>query len=116
MSSLDTLLSQVYPYPNRPFVKEDVSSVCRQYQSLVPAAGNLVRTDGTESRLLQIKGTIPMHYGGHQYNVPLVIWITEGFPSTPPVVFVTPTQNMFIVESHHHVGMDGLVYHQYLSD
>ena len=31
-------------------------------------------------RLLKTEGTIPVHYQGSKYNIPILVWIMEHYP------------------------------------
>ncbi len=31
-------------------------------------------------RLLKTEGTIPVHYQGAKYNIPILVWIPEHYP------------------------------------
>lgn len=46
---------------------------------------------------------------GVKYNIPVLVWFPERFPSVPPLVYVTPTANMVIKPQHRHVNPSGLV-------
>ncbi|GIL82998.1 hypothetical protein Vretimale_8514 [Volvox reticuliferus] len=39
---------------------------------------------------------MPIHYQGAKYNIPILMWLTEQYPYTPPQVFVVPTSSMII--------------------
>lgn len=65
---------------------------------------------------LKFTGTIPIHYKGASYNIPLTIWLDYQFPRVAPNVFVTPTANMAIANHHKHVDQTGRVYLQYLHE
>ena len=58
-------------------------------------------------------GTVPIHFKGHQYNIPVNIWIPHAFPATPPKVLVVPTETM-LVKAGRHVDTSGVVYLPYL--
>src|SRR5688500_2876125 len=41
--------------------------------------------------LLVLVGTVPIEYRGGKYNIPINIWIVEGYPLAPPLCQVAPT-------------------------
>merc|ERR1719326_483984 len=63
---------------------------------------------------LKFKGTIPIHYKGNQYNIPVEIWLDYNFPNSGPVAYVTPTANMAVAQNNKYVDKSGRVYLQYL--
>lgn len=48
-------------------------------------------------------------YKGRSYNFPIVLWLMDSFPFTPPICFLTPTHNMIIREGKH-VDAKGRIY------
>ena len=46
------------------------------------------------TKLIKFKGTIPVHYKGSKYNIPIELWVTERYPREPPMAFVVPTSTM----------------------
>ncbi|RHY97276.1 hypothetical protein DYB26_002603 [Aphanomyces astaci] len=44
--------------------------------------------------MLSLTGTIPIYYGGNQYNIPVEIWMPEAYPFAAPTCFVRPTTDM----------------------
>lgn len=52
---------------------------------------------------------------GHQYNIPIRIWLRPDHPYVPPLVYVTPTQEMGIQQSQY-VDTNGMVYLPYISE
>jgi len=65
---------------------------------------------------LKFTGTIPIHYKGAAYNIPVTVWLDYQFPRVAPNAFVTPTANMAIAGHHKHVDQTGRVYLQYLHE
>ena len=66
-------------------------------------------------QLLVFSGTIPISYGGAQYNIPITMWIVDSYPFAPPQCFVTPTADMIITPKHKHVDSQGMCYFPYIS-
>jgi len=95
-------------------VRSDVLALARSVRTLIPKKGNLIHNNGAESSLLVLGGTIPISYQGNTYNIPMEIFITEGYPMTPPMCYVRPTASMALKIPHRHVDTEGLVYLPYL--
>ena len=65
--------------------------------------------DGRTTRLLRAEGTVPIYYQGVKYNIPVKMFLPEGFPRAGPICYVTPTANMIIKPGHGLVDGGGLV-------
>eukprot|EP00824_Muranothrix_gubernata_P003287 TRINITY_DN1402_c0_g1_i1.p1 TRINITY_DN1402_c0_g1~~TRINITY_DN1402_c0_g1_i1.p1 ORF type:complete len:396 (+),score=62.35 TRINITY_DN1402_c0_g1_i1:125-1312(+) len=112
----DNLLRSVpRPYRHQNRVKKDGMDLCRQFHGLHPKQGTLTHNNGASSTLVYLDGTIPMHFGGRQYNIPVNIWVLEDYPVAPPMCYVTPTRDMTIKPRHRHVDSSGLVFLPYLN-
>ena len=48
-----------------------------------------------------------MHVQGAKYNIPILIWLPEGYPRTAPLAYVVPTHNMVIKTGHTCVDRNG---------
>jgi ESCRT-I complex subunit TSG101 len=59
-------------------------------------------------------GTLPVVFRGTTYRFPIAMWIPNTYPRDPPIVYVTPTQDM-AVRVGQHVTLEGRVYHHYLA-
>jgi hypothetical protein len=59
--------------------------------------------------LLKAQGTVPIHYQGVKYNIPVIVWLPERYPNNAPLVYVTPTPNMVIKHNHSCVDPSGQV-------
>lgn len=70
--------------------------------------------NGASALLLQLSGTIPVPFRGQTFAFPMAIWVPHAYPLEPPMVYVTPSQDM-IVRPGQHVSGDGRVYHPYLA-
>ena len=55
-----------------------------------------------------------MYFQGKKYNLPLTIWLLEGYPRAPPRVYLTPTSDMIIKSNHRFVDASGCVRSPYL--
>ncbi|KAL1999687.1 hypothetical protein VTN02DRAFT_4161 [Thermoascus thermophilus] len=69
---------------------------------------------GVSALLLHIVGTLPVTFRGAVYKFPIDLWIPTTYPFEPPIVYVTPTQDM-VVRVGQHVTLEGRVYHHYLA-
>lgn len=120
MQYLSSLLSQ--RGPNALPYSEDVKLLIRQHllnlmqdlPSLRAKPASFVHNDGTSVNLLQVDGTVPMTFNSVSYNIPVIIWLLESYPKSPPRVFVSPTKDMVIKRPHRHVDASGMVSLPYL--
>lgn len=110
---VDVLLNQL-KFRDKNRVKADLTDLDRHYKSLVPRTGVLARNDGTMENVLVLGGTIPIFFGGVQYNIPLDMFVLEQYPLKAPEIYIRPTSNMMIKNNHKNVDMQGLVYLPYL--
>eukprot|EP01112_Ceratiomyxa_fruticulosa_P010891 TRINITY_DN2903_c0_g1_i1.p1 TRINITY_DN2903_c0_g1~~TRINITY_DN2903_c0_g1_i1.p1 ORF type:complete len:387 (+),score=78.78 TRINITY_DN2903_c0_g1_i1:171-1331(+) len=112
VSVLDEILYRLRLYRDPQRIRNEVIDLIRQYPSLYPVQGSL---QPSGPPLLHLVGTIPIIYGGVQYNIPIKLWIVDQYPYAPPTVFVSPTPEMIITPRHKHVDAAGMVYLPYLS-
>eukprot|EP00026_Physarum_polycephalum_P005310 Phypoly_transcript_05342.p1 GENE.Phypoly_transcript_05342~~Phypoly_transcript_05342.p1 ORF type:complete len:459 (+),score=101.56 Phypoly_transcript_05342:98-1474(+) len=115
LQALDTILYQIrYRDPQR--IRGEVADLFMKphVASLTPQSRPLTR-NGPPQQLLCLVGTIPIVYNGASYNIPINLWIVDQYPWNPPVVYVTPTNDMAITPRHKHVDLSGMVYHPYMS-
>ena len=66
-------------------------------------------------RLANVSGTIPVIYKEKTYNIPICVWLKIDHPSSCPMAFITPTNDMQIKVSHH-VDQTGRIYMQCLDE
>ncbi len=66
--------------------------------------------------LLRADGTIPIYYQGVKYNIPLKMYLPEGFPRVAPMCFVAPTAEMIVKPGHAIVDASGLVRGAFLDE
>ncbi|OJJ36455.1 hypothetical protein ASPWEDRAFT_49947 [Aspergillus wentii DTO 134E9] len=104
--------NQTYQDPNRTYY--DVASALAQYPSLSPRTDVYTFETGFSALLLHITGTLPVSFRGTIYKFPIALWIPSTYPREPPIVYVTPTQDM-AVRVGQHVTLEGRVYHHYLA-
>ncbi|KAJ5593962.1 uncharacterized protein N7459_000170 [Penicillium hispanicum] len=122
---------QTYHDPNRAY--HDVANALAQYPSLSPRTDVyselstsmhlidilkylplLAHENGFSALLLLLAGTLPVAFRGSTYRFPIALWIPNTYPREPPIVYVTPTQDM-AVRMGQHVTLEGRVYHHYLA-
>lgn len=103
---------QTYHDPNRTY--HDVANALAQYPSLSPRTDVYTYENGFSALLLHLVGTLPVVFRGSTYRFPITLWIPNTYPQEPPMVYVTPTQEM-TVRVGQHVTLEGRVYHHYLA-
>ena len=81
----------------------------QRYPSLSVRDDPFTHNDGRTTRLLRAEGTVPIYYQGVKYNIPVKMFLPEGFPRAGPICYVTPTANMIIKPGHGLVDGGGLV-------
>lgn len=69
---------------------------------------------GLTQLLLSIYGTVPSYFQNSVYRIPIEVWVPKTYPQAPPIVFVTPTQDMMI-QPGNYVDANGKFYNPYLS-
>lgn len=70
--------------------------------------------NGFSALLLHLVGTLPVTFRGTTYRFPIALWIPNTYPREPPIIYVTPTQDM-AVRVGQHVTLEGRIYHHYLA-
>ncbi|OOQ84534.1 endosomal sorting complex protein [Penicillium brasilianum] len=103
---------QTYHDPNRTY--HDVANALAQYPSLSPRTDVYTYENGFSALLLHLVGTLPVTFRGTTYRFPIALWIPNTYPREPPIIYVTPTQDM-AVRVGQHVTLEGRVYHHYLA-
>ena len=51
---------------------------------------------------------------GTKYNIPVQIWLPEGYARQPPIMYVVPTPTMIIKPNHSFVDASGVVLSPYV--
>ena len=97
-------------------IREHLVELVKEFPSLRCSCEPYTHNDGHVARLLTASGTIPIVFQGQKYNIPIAIWLTEGYPYSKPTCYVTPTRNMIIRPGHGHVDGSGLVSSRILSE
>ncbi|KAK8241456.1 ESCRT-I component [Phyllosticta capitalensis] len=109
---LYSVLTNEYIDVNRTY--NDAAEALGQYPSLSPKTEVYTYENGAPALLLLLGGTIPVQFRGAVYRFPIALWVPHAYPREPPLVYVTPSQDMS-VRPGQHVSSDGRVYHPYLS-
>jgi ESCRT-I complex subunit TSG101 len=74
-----------------------------------------VYTNGAIEELACLRGTIPVHFKGSQYNIPVNIFLSKDYPHHCPTCMVTPTPDMVIKPSQY-IDAKGMVFLPYLHE
>jgi ESCRT-I complex subunit TSG101 len=115
---LEQRLGGVYRDPAR--VNRDASTVLKSsigsnLQPIVTLYAD--ERTGDTNTVLDLQGTIAIHYRGQTYQLLMDIYIIAQYPIKPPICYVRLVPNMYIKENHKHVQSDtGRVYIPYLSE
>ncbi|OCK82584.1 UEV-domain-containing protein [Lepidopterella palustris CBS 459.81] len=109
---LYSVLPSEYHDPNRTYA--DVAEALSNYPSLSPRTEVYTYENGASALLLLLSGTLPVTFRGSTYGFPISIWVPHSYPREPPIVYVTPSQDM-LVRPGQHVSGDGSIYHPYLA-
>ena len=56
----------------------------------------------------------PVRLQGVKYNIPVQIWLPEGYARQPPIMYVVPTSTMIIKPAHSFVDASGIVSSPYV--
>ncbi|KAL4622696.1 ubiquitin-conjugating enzyme E2 variant 3-like [Arapaima gigas] len=88
-------------YKFRDLAIEELQKLHKKHNAMKPTVDTYTFTDSSQKDLLKIIGTIPVQYQGHSYNLPILMWLLDSFPFTPPICFLRPTSNMVIREGRH---------------
>ncbi|OMP87891.1 Tumor susceptibility gene 101 protein [Diplodia seriata] len=106
------VLTNEYTDVNRAY--NDAAEALAQYPSLSPRTDVYTYENGVPALMLLLSGTLPVQFRGAIYRFPIALWVPHDYPHEPPMVYVTPTQDM-LVRPGQHVSGEGRVYHPYLS-
>ncbi|KAI8419851.1 hypothetical protein MSG28_008485 [Choristoneura fumiferana] len=116
MANDEAILKQyLSKYQHRDYTAREVISLIQAYRSLTYRLEAFVFNNGTRKDLLNLEGTIPVHYKGAYYNIPICIWLMDTHPTNVPLCFVKPTPDMSIKISKY-VDSNGKVYLPFLHE
>ncbi|CAL8359912.1 unnamed protein product [Lota lota] len=88
---------------------EELRKIHLVYPDMQLLTGTYTFTDGTQKDLLKLIGNLPVTYDGRSYNFPILLWLMDSFPFTPPICMLRPTSAMVIREGRH-VDAQGRIY------
>lgn len=80
---------------------EELQKINRIFPEIKPSTGTYTFSDSSQRDLVKLIGNIPVKYEGRTYNFPVLLWLLDSFPFTPPICFLRPTSNMVIREGKH---------------
>ncbi|KAI4624403.1 hypothetical protein J4E83_004077 [Alternaria metachromatica] len=109
---LYSVLVNEYSDVNRTY--HDAAEALSNYPSLSPKTEPYTYENGSSALLLLLSGTLPVTFRGATYGFPVAIWVPQSYPREPPIVYVTPAQDM-VLRPGQHVSTDGRIYHPYLA-
>ena len=90
-------------------IKYDIQNLINRFRTLRLQGGTFTFPNGKSASLLNLVGTVPITFQGSQYNIPVQIWISERYPATAPICYVTPTADMVVTPRHNNIQSDGKV-------
>ncbi|KAI7811761.1 ubiquitin-conjugating enzyme E2 variant 3, partial [Triplophysa rosa] len=88
-------------YKFRDVAIEELQKVSRLHPDIKVKYGTYTFSDSSQKDLLKVVGNIPVRYQGRLYNLPILLWLVDSFPFTPPICFLRPTSSMVIREGKH---------------
>ncbi|QDZ20565.1 protein ELC [Chloropicon primus] len=103
-----------YPEQEKYIIRQHILDVVSEFPSLAVSVTGFTHNDGRDVKILKVEGTAPMYFQGRKYNLPLTLWLLEGYPRSPPRVYLTPTKDMIIKSNHRFVDASGCVNSPYL--
>ncbi|KAG9193617.1 hypothetical protein G6011_03652 [Alternaria panax] len=109
---LYSVLVNEYSDVNRTY--HDAAEALSNYPSLAPKTEPYTYENGSSALLLLLSGTLPVTFRGATYGFPVAIWVPHAYPREPPIVYITPAQDMALRPGQH-VSTDGRIYHPYLA-
>ncbi|XP_070700693.1 E3 ubiquitin-protein ligase RNF31 isoform X2 [Pempheris klunzingeri] len=111
-AELRTLAECEYRYPSQ------TASDLRRLRSVFPDLRLYVDfycfPNKEKRRLLYLAGTVPVHFEGSEYNIPVCIWLHETHPVSRPRCYVCPSVSMVInpscpcVDAAGNISLEGL--------
>ncbi|XP_029309076.1 E3 ubiquitin-protein ligase RNF31 isoform X3 [Cottoperca gobio] len=101
-----------YSYPGETLC--DLQKVCSLFSDLRLYVDYYCFPHKDKKKLVFLAGTLPVHYEGSEYNIPVCIWLHETHPLSRPRCFVCPSVSMLInpacsyVEASGNISLHGL--------
>ncbi|GAA5830468.1 hypothetical protein JCM5353_005856 [Sporobolomyces roseus] len=109
-----TIRSLTRHYPRRDEAVIQVLTVLERFQGVLnPEQSDFTYDDGRVELLLSLTGVLPIPIQANVYHCPIVFWLPLDFPSTPPIVFILPSETL-AVRKGKNVDAGGRVTVQYI--
>ncbi|GAA5903824.1 uncharacterized protein JCM6883_001996 [Sporobolomyces salmoneus] len=109
-----TIRSLTRHYPRRDETVVQVLAVVDRFAGLLnPEQSDFTYDDGRVELLLSLTGVLPIPIQTNVYHCPIVFWLPLDYPSTPPIVFILPSETL-AVRKGKNVDAGGRVNVQYL--
>ena len=106
---LDEMVARIgYAQPAR--VKQDIMETWQRYAAMRHKAKTHFHSDGRESFLVALDGTVPISYQSATYHIPVEVLLSKAYPNEAPFCFVRPVSGMKVKHNHRHVTVDGRVH------
>ncbi|XP_019964990.1 E3 ubiquitin-protein ligase RNF31 isoform X6 [Paralichthys olivaceus] len=102
---LRTLLECKYVFPEQTVF--DLQRVRTLYSDLRLYVDFYCFPNKEKKKLVYLAGTLPVHYEGSEYNIPVCIWLHETHPVSRPRCYVCPSVTMLINPSCRCVDASG---------
>ncbi|KAM4605060.1 E3 ubiquitin-protein ligase RNF31 isoform 2-T2 [Polymixia lowei] len=90
----ETLTECKYSFPAETLT--DIRSVRAAYRDLRMYVDFYCSPNKVKRKLVYLAGTVPVHYDGNDYNIPVCIWLHENHPISRPRCYVCPSVSMVI--------------------
>ncbi|KNZ61045.1 hypothetical protein VP01_145g3 [Puccinia sorghi] len=111
---LKWLTQALLPYPHKELALNHIQVALHQFTTLSPKTESFTFDDGRTTLLLALSGTIPVVYRALRYNLPIAIWFPFNYPFEPPIIYLTPTNDM-IIKTSNNVDPNGKCLVNYLN-
>ncbi|XP_076601843.1 E3 ubiquitin-protein ligase RNF31 isoform X2 [Chaetodon auriga] len=111
-AELRTLTECQYSYPVETLA--DLQRVRSVFSDLRLYVDFYCFPNNEKKKLVYLAGTVPVHYEGSEYNIPVCIWLHETHPVSRPRCYVCPSVSMVIssscpcVDASGNISLDGL--------
>lgn len=92
---LTDLLSKCQ-YKYKDLTRREIVSSLIHFKELAPFLERYVYPNGSSKELVTLRGTIPVQFRNSVYNIPVQLYLPDGYPYEAPIVYVRPTPDMNI--------------------
>ncbi|KAI3449703.1 hypothetical protein Pfo_006368 [Paulownia fortunei] len=109
-------LALSYTGPDQKWIiRQHLISLFQDFPSLKPSVGVFTHNDGTEVKLLNANGELPVSQNAP--SVPLTIWVHEFYPQMAPIVYLDLANSVYpIYENHPFADSSGATVSSYLKN